>query len=323
MILRFKGKVFSLVRKVVSPSFLILLSISFVLWFVMRLSRQYTTQVDIEVILSEDYDANMAVSQESVWVRVLVSGDGRDLIYYKIGLGDRVEVPVSQLKFSKATDGSEYLYSIDAESMERALNAIEKKFLVVAITKPMDYVEISEVQSKRVPIVSQIDINCAPQFTVSRGVKLSYDSLDIRGAELLISGINEIFTVPKVVNNAREQVAGNIALEIPDNVVFKENSVNYIADIVGYTELVFSVDVISEHDEAIFAIPSKVEVMAKISLGESSDKELDMGLIEAYVSNESSLLGDEVMRKVELRKVPRDVISYTISPEFVQVYNLE
>lgn len=312
-----------MIQKVVSPSFLVLLSISFVLWFVLRLSRQYTTQIDIEVTLSEDYDANMAVSQESVWVRVLASGDGRDLIYYKIGLGDEVEVPVSQLKFSKAEGGSGYLYSIDAESMERALNATEKKFTVVAITKPMDYVEISEVQSKRVPIISQIDINCAPQFTVSGGVKLSFDSLDIRGAELLLRDISEIYTEAKMLANAREQVAGNIALEIPYNIVSKEGSVNYIADIVGYTELVFSLDVISQHDEAIFSIPSKVEVKAKISLGESSDKELDMGLIEACISNESSLSGDEVMCKVELRKVPSDVISYTISPEFVQVYNLK
>ncbi|MFI3287908.1 MAG: hypothetical protein R3Y61_05450 [Rikenellaceae bacterium] len=320
MLRKLKNQIAKLMQRVVSTSFLLILLVAFVMWFVMKLSREYTTPIDVDVVIQDDFNSSLWTQHKTVKVRLLARGDGRDLIYYKAGLGASVSVNTSQLELSHSSLDNEYLYSISESSMERALNSVEKKFNVVAILDTIPRVVVSEIIEKKVPVVSSIRVNCLPQFIVEGGVTLSLDSVSIRGPRMYVDEVQKIYTRSLVVDDVDSNLWGTITLESPSEILLEQTSVRYSVKIVGYTEQILEEKIISIESGSTLVVPSSVIIKAKVSLGE--DLEDNEAGVEAYVDGET-VESTGVIRRVKIRNMPSEVISYTLSPEFVEVFSVQ
>ncbi|MEG3047565.1 MAG: hypothetical protein RR872_02915, partial [Mucinivorans sp.] len=115
------------IRKLFSLPFLILLVLSTTLWLIGRLSHNYTTQIEIPIEITTDYDSQLWVDHSVQNVRSIVSADGRDLLLYKMGLAPNVKIPLSLLEITpKESQGDPYLYQIDENSLEKAIMQVQK-----------------------------------------------------------------------------------------------------------------------------------------------------------------------------------------------------
>ncbi len=320
MFRKLKNQIAKLMERVVSTSFLLILLVAFVMWFVMKLSREYTTPIDVEVVIQDDFNSSLWTQNKTVAVRLLARGDGRDLLYYKVGLGASVSVNSSQLELSRNSPENEFLHSISESSMERALNSIEKKFNVVAILDTIPRIVVSEIIEKKVPVVSNIRVNCSPQFIVEGGVDLSLDSVSIRGPKMYVDEIQKIYTRSLIVDDVDSNLWGTITLDASSEILLEQTSVRYSVKVVGYTEQILEEKIISIESGSTLIVPSSVTIKAKVSLGEDIE-DAEAG-VEAYVDSEK-VESTGVVRRVKIRNMPSEVISYTLSPEFVEVFSVQ
>lgn len=76
-------------RNYISPVFLILLGVSFTLWYISKLNYTYTTDMNIKV----------KVDDERVIVPCVVEGKGTNLLGYGFYTSRRMNIPLSELNY--------------------------------------------------------------------------------------------------------------------------------------------------------------------------------------------------------------------------------
>ncbi len=76
-------------RNYISPVFLVLLAVSFTLWYISKLNYTYTT----------DFNIKVKVDGERVVVPCVVEGKGTNLFGYGFYTSRRVNIPLSELNY--------------------------------------------------------------------------------------------------------------------------------------------------------------------------------------------------------------------------------
>ncbi len=76
-------------RTWISPVFLLMLTASFILWYLAKLSYTYTTELDVCVMIEE----------QDIDVKCVVEGVGTNLFGYKLKRGEEVKIPISELRY--------------------------------------------------------------------------------------------------------------------------------------------------------------------------------------------------------------------------------
>ena len=76
-------------RKYISPVFLVLLGVSFTLWYISKLNYTYTT----------DFDIKVKVDGERIVVPCVVEGKGTTLFGYGFYTPRRANIPLSELNY--------------------------------------------------------------------------------------------------------------------------------------------------------------------------------------------------------------------------------
>ncbi len=306
-----------MIKELLSAPFIILLFVAFVLWFLTQLSREYTTIIELEVAIESDFESDMIISDPLVSVNVLAKGDGRDLLQYKLGIAEDIVVPLSKLSLRTIQGAEPFYYQIDEKSMELAIAAEQPNFLVQMVIDTIEQVRVSEVVSRRLPIIPLFDINCEDGFMLQGAVSLSMDSIDVKMPAVLAGSIDVIYTDRAEFNNVRTPLIGVVGLDIPSGVVASHDMVRFSVDVVGFTEEVFELEVELDGSKAAIISPRDVRATLRVPLNRSYNS--TMVSLEAYVDSVAIDLKG-VVRSVRLRGVPSDVITYSVEPEFVEIY---
>lgn len=122
------------VRRYVSPIFVLLLAVSFTLWYISKLGHTYTTNLDFKVNVGDEF----------VVVPCVVEGKGANLFGYEFYNSRRVNIPISELNYNivevdttahEQCDLSRVKVAIVPNSMKNALSVRFSDLKIVSIGK--------------------------------------------------------------------------------------------------------------------------------------------------------------------------------------------
>ncbi len=100
-------------RHYISPAFLIMLTASFVLWYIAKLSYTYTTDLAIDV----------KVGSAKFKVGCVVEGVGTNLFGYRLYKGGKVSIPLTELRYYRSTEKDDFgNIVLDPQSLQNALS---------------------------------------------------------------------------------------------------------------------------------------------------------------------------------------------------------
>lgn len=129
----------------ISPAFLIMLTASFVLWYIAKLSYTYTTDLDIDI----------KVAGAKFEINCVVEGVGTNLFGYRLYKGRKVSIPLSELKYEHLTvdediEGEQPTSKIivDAQSLQNAISVRYSDIKVISIGS-IPTVEISKEKEEK------------------------------------------------------------------------------------------------------------------------------------------------------------------------------
>ena len=107
------------VRRYVSPAFVVMLAVSFTLWYISKLTYTYTT----------DFNIKVEIDGQTLVLPCVVEGKGANLVSYSLS-SRRIKVPLSDLRYEwvdvPTEDGDEVSVSrkirIDRNSLRDAIS---------------------------------------------------------------------------------------------------------------------------------------------------------------------------------------------------------
>ncbi|MFR9523724.1 MAG: hypothetical protein SNH94_04040 [Rikenellaceae bacterium] len=105
----------------ISPAFFVMLTASFILWFIAKLSYSYTTDLGIDV----------KVGGAKFNVVCVVEGVGTNLFGYRLYKGGKISIPLGDLKYERDDLGS---VIIDPQSLQNILSVRYSDIKVVSIS---------------------------------------------------------------------------------------------------------------------------------------------------------------------------------------------
>jgi len=203
--------------------FVVAFILALCLWLMVNLSRDYTLNVDLPIVLG-NMPADQALTEELPSdATVSISGEGWQLINI-YNNPPQVFVDVTQNEIN--------LY----EQVQKQLNA--NPDLSVQKVQPLFLnLDMENKITKRIPVVSNIEVTFEEQYDFAGEPSLEPDSVTISGAASIIRNIEEWKTAPVQFEDVDSDISATVALSEANPLYsITPLEVTYNATVAQYTE---------------------------------------------------------------------------------------
>lgn len=298
--------------------FLVFLLIALVMWGVNKLGYRYKADVDIPIEVTFDYNSFGWIENPQMTINCLVEALGSEILKYKLGLNDAVHIPVSSLMLTK--EGADN-FSIQPTSLKEALMVVQNRVSVYHILDTIGWLKVIPMISRTLPIKSNIKVDCEKQYMIEGRVKIQPSEITIRAPRSVLDTLKYIETERVVLTNQNKSLSETASLLIPQWVISPQTSIRYSADITGYTELEYILDIEARNLPAnisMISAPSQVMVLIKVPLKSFDYNEIDKPV--ATIDYDDRDTRKNHLYRVSISKLPPGGEVTLIRPEYVEPF---
>lgn len=252
----------------IKPSFWVFLLVAALLWYGNKLGGRYTTEVELPIEVTNDFSSKLWIEHPIGQVNCRVEGIGARLLAYKMNMGDRAVIPMSQLTLIPVKD-KERQFRVDKNSLTGALASAVKDLRIHEILDTALTISVSPVETRRMPVRSRIEIGTARQYMQVGQMAFEPDTVEVRGPKVVLDSMEAVFTRPKRYKDMKSNVTGRIDLEQRSGVLLSSRQADYRVEVVPFTqhtlELPVRVDNLPDGMQATI-VPSRVTVVVNVPL---------------------------------------------------------
>ena len=131
----------------VSPTFVILICASFIMWYILKLQYTYTT--DLAVLVN--------IEGERLRIPCVIEGKGTNLLGYRVYMHKEIKIPLTDLKYSIASEvdveAGEVVDSIiiDPQSIQSAISVRFSDIKVISVgdVPQLSMQDLQDVKGKK------------------------------------------------------------------------------------------------------------------------------------------------------------------------------
>ena len=248
------------------PTFFVFLVISTALWFIIKLSGNYTTQTSFKVQF-EEVPADKWISSDEQAMKMSLNTDGFHTLrymmireakrYVTIDLG---EVPYRLENGNVYSLGSQYVADQVAERL--GINATD-----ITMNDAKVYFTMDALKSKVVPVVLRSDIKTQRQYGLYGIPMLDPASVTVFGPEEVIDTVKSVQTMLLAKGNVNQDFTQSIPLDLLDGLI-QSNIKEVKADIrvEKYTEMDIEVPIKAVNNMKIRFFPESMSVKCLVAM---------------------------------------------------------
>lgn len=262
-------------KKANAKSFLFFLIFSSLIWLIVQFSQQYTEILDIPIVY-ENFPQDKLIEEKENHLEIRVQQTGFQLAWLKVF---KPEVTIN-------------LDELPSDSTYLKYNLLENHYdLVKDIPIDLNKAEFLEKEiripfhmkdTKKVPIISKIDITYAPGYSSEEKLILMTDSVQISGTQAHIDSVSKVYTKPLKLENVDSDLLEEVQLEQPENVVLYQSEIYFKLDVEKFTEkqMKIPVEVVNAPPNMEVSLyPAEVTVNFKVNL----DKYQQIGQLDFLI----------------------------------------
>ena len=237
-----------------------------IVWFLMRLSKNYTSTVKFNVNYINLPKERVIQNQPISTLDIEVYAPGFSLLRYNLF---RHKIPIDLSKISKIK-GNYYIFP------NQQLASISSKFSqdtkFIKVLNDSILVELGINKIKKVPIISAIDINFKLGYNLTENLKINPDSITVIGPEKYIDTIKNIKTKYLKLSDIYQNINASVDLKLPKNnsqITYSTKLVNISGRVDKFTEgkLTLPVSIINlPYKVKLITFPKQIEVIYKVGL---------------------------------------------------------
>lgn len=263
---------------------------SFLMWFLINLSKEYTTQTSYKVIYTNLPQDKIFENEPLSEIPITIKGTGFKLFAANFS---KKNIKISLEKTYLKNKNNYFL-------LPNNFNKNIQKQLANGITlQQVDidtlHLKLDKLDSKKIPLTPNLNINFDVGFDLSKPAQLKPDSIIISGSKELLKKINHFNLQEITLDNVSENITTISKIVIPEE--YKQLKLNTTETTISlfvdkFTEGEFSIPVTIKNipnSLKINIFPKKIKVIYKVGLKDFNKITPDSFIIECdYLQSEKS-----------------------------------
>lgn len=245
--------------------FLLFLLLSILFWSLIKLSKEYITDVEFDLVYSDIPNNKLIQNEPDQKVKLTLKTIGFKLLKYEF----RKRVLDYSLTEIERKGGSMY-YSETSPNINYLQAQLSAETVVLNIEPDTLFFDLGVKRSKKVPLVSKVEFSFKTGFNFVGNYTLSPNEVTISGPEKVIDTINEVFTSSFHLKDISESFEQSVALEVPNEAIVLSEEAIIVSGVVdkitdGSYNLAFEV-INLPRNVIISTYPKEVKVVYQVAL---------------------------------------------------------
>ena len=296
-------------------TFLVFLVISAALWFLIKLTKEYTTQTSFFVTYTE-VPVNKWVSTSQQTVKFSFVADGfitlrHNLVRKQFRV---ITIPLNEVTY-RLEGGNTYSYSSQYVA-ERAADWLGVPSGNVTVNDDKQFFNMEDLQSKELQVRVPLDVKTQRQYQVYGQPKATPSSITVYGPKNMLDTMTAVYTATLHAVNASEDVVQTLAVDLYDGAVRSDvTTVEALVDVEQYTEIDIEVPVKTTDHRNLRFFPETVKVKCMVPIKDYAS--INGALFQLLVDT-AQLHQLQPLLDVKLVQVPEHVQVLKIEPEQVE-----
>ena len=211
------------------------LVIAFFFWFLMKLSKTgYSSSLSYPVMYENIPESKILSDNPTQQIQLQISSHGFRLLGYEIRNKEPLRIDVKRQVKKLNDDRYYWLPNLYREELQAQL---DPQTSLMRIQPDTVYVSLSEQTRKQVPVVADIQVQCAPGFETDGDAEIKPLMVTVLGAKAELDSLNYILTEHVTFNQADQSILTQLDLRSPgESFTIKPISVEYKQKIDEFTE---------------------------------------------------------------------------------------
>jgi hypothetical protein len=302
--------------------FLLFLICSFLAWFISNLSETYESRAYFTLNYRNLPDSLLLGENSNNQIEAKLRTSGFQFLYYKI-FRNRLDIDVSQVAYKNG----EYVLSEEV-LMRQMEQQLSQNISLLDLDPSRLDVDLYKVDSRKIPIQANLNLQLQQNYILDGKVKVSPDSVVVKGPKSEIDTIKIIKTSPIELSNVNEDFSSEVSLLFPkglDNSIFSVGRVTVFGKVSKFSEKVFEVPVQVRNIPEGYQVktfPNSVTVLCKATIERlkeisASDFEVvaDYGQLDGSESSNLFLKVTESPQKVYDVKLEENTVNFVLEQQ--------
>ena len=242
--------------------FLFFLLLSFTFWTSTKLSNTYIVEESFSIIWI-NIPNGIIPSSENQQMNVSISASGIEILIYRL-INKSINISLSQADFS----GEKGLIDLRGQDFFIKKQFFENTKLNILNPLFLEF-KFSRLEEKVFTVVPQIEINLRAGYLIDSSLKVTPDSILVRGPKSILDTLNSIQSESIIADDLYENFRKKVSLRSIPEIQLSESKVTVEVAVSRYTEKEFllNVEVINlPLGTRVKLFPPKAKVMVTLPL---------------------------------------------------------
>lgn len=296
-------------------TFLVFLVISALLWFLIKLTKEYTSQTSFFVAYTE-VPVNKWVSTSQQTVKLSFVADGFITLRHNLVRKQyrTITIPLNEVPY-RLEGGNTYSYSSQYVA-ERVADWLGVPAGNVTVNDDKQFFNMEDLQSKELQVLVPLDVKTQRQYQVYGKPQATPSSITVYGPKNMLDTMTAVHTSTLHAVNASEDIVQTLAVDLYDGAVRSNvTSVEVLVDVEQYTEIDIEVPVKATDPRNLRFFPETVKVKCLVPM---KDYATINGASFQVQADTEQLHQLQPLLDIKLVQVPQHVQVLKIEPEQVE-----
>ena len=247
-------------------TFLVFLIISSLLWSLIKLTKEYTTQTAFTVSYSE-IPVNKWVSTSEQRVKLSFVANGFVTLRHNLLRSHRrvIVIPLNEVSYH-LEGGNTYSYG-SQHIADRVADKLGIPPGNVTMNDDKMYFNMEDLQSKALPVRVPLDVIPQRQFDIYGAPVVVPSSITVFGPKNLLDTMTAVYTLPLHALNVNADIVEELPLNFYDGSIrAEEQSAKVVVNVVQYTELDIQVPVMVPDTMSVRFFPETMNVKCMVPI---------------------------------------------------------
>lgn len=296
-------------------TFLVFLVISALLWFLIKLTKEYTSQSTFTVTYTE-VPVNKWVSTAEQQVKLSFVADGFVTLHHNLVREQKrvVEIPLDEVPY-RLEGGNTYSFSSQYVA-ERVADWLGIPAGNVTVNDDKQFFNMEDLQSKELPVKVPLDIKTQRQYYVYGQPHANPAQLTVYGPKNLLDTMTAVYTAILHAINVSEDLVQPLAVNFYDGAIRSDvATVEVLVEIEQFTELDVEVPVKCTDSVNLRFFPEMMKVKCLVPI---RDYASISGASFTVLADTAQLHQLQPLLNIKLVQVPDNVQVLKTEPEQVE-----
>jgi hypothetical protein len=296
-------------------TFLVFLLISAALWFLIKLTKDYTAQTEFTVVYTE-VPASKWISTPEQQVKLSFVADGFAVLRHNLVRPQRrvVSIPLDEVPY-RLEGGNTYSFSTQYV-VERVADWLGVPSGNITINDDKQYFNMEDLQQKELPVVVPLDVKTQRQYLVYGTPKVEPATVTVYGPKNVLDTMTMVHTAVFSAVNASGKLTQTLPVDYYEGTVRSEQTTVVVTvEVEQYTETDIEVPVrVSDSINCRF-FPEAMKVKCLVPIRDFASVNAASFLVLADTAQLHRL---QPLLDIHLDKVPEHVQIIKTEPEQVE-----